>query len=215
MLMQIQCLQARTTTVPTARSQNITEFHVVVRTFFDEDMDPDKAAIINSELEQELASYTGGTTGSDNRNLRAYSRDLQGFCRRHCNDRRYGCKWCKINDIFAGVDCSDYCRRRETEHELRELLPVVDELESQYLSNRNRFTVIQDDECAAFLSSLVSNCNVFFSRNAFVWLKKTLYLNNLFMLQKFASDIAGVGILKTKCYLVPAEFTIPTQTNQP
>jgi hypothetical protein len=105
-------------------SQNIENFHVVVRTFFDEDMDPNKAAIVNSEVEQELASYTGGITGSGDRNLRAPSRDLQGFCKSHCNDKKYGCKWCKINDIFAGVDCTNHCRRRETEQDSREWLTM-------------------------------------------------------------------------------------------
>lgn len=127
---------------------------VLVRTFYEE-MTPAQAQGINFVLEETLEDFTMVVPSV--RKLRA-SRDLQSFCRAHCNDPRYGCKWCKVNDVYSGADCNRYCRRREAEGV--NLLPGNDALATGYVSNRNQFTPEQDETCAKLLASIVSTKDV-------------------------------------------------------
>jgi hypothetical protein len=129
---------------------NTTDHRVLVRTFFKE-IEPNQAEVIDVVMEDTLDNYTA--TGTVSRKLRA-SRELQTFCRTYCNDPRYGCKWCKLNDIAFGTNCNNYCRRRESE--AASSLPGSDVLATSYVSNPNFFTPEQDATCAELLATIVS-----------------------------------------------------------
>jgi hypothetical protein len=114
---------------------------------------------INAEVEQELNEYVTTTReGERRRQLRTKaSRGLQGFCQKYCYDVRYGCRYCKLNDVFAGADCTNFCRRRDEERkEMSSRNLLEDELDKSYSSDLESFNEQQKKDCDALLSSIVS-----------------------------------------------------------
>jgi hypothetical protein len=141
---------APASTTPGPDSLNTAKHRVLVRTFF-KDIVPRQAQLINVVMEDTLVNYTA--VGTANRNLRT-SRELQTFCKTYCNDPKYGCKYCKLNDVTVGADCNNYCHRRESE--AASSLPGNDVLATTYVNNRNLFTPQQDGTCAELLATIVS-----------------------------------------------------------
>jgi hypothetical protein len=138
------------TPAPVTAAPSSSGYRVVLRTIYDT-VSSGQIEEINKEVEQELNEYVTTTREGDgdrHRQLRtAASRDLQGFCQKYCFDARYGCRWCKLNDIFFGADCSNVCRRRGL---------LEDELDESYSSDVESFTEQQQKDCNALLSSMVS-----------------------------------------------------------
>jgi hypothetical protein len=118
---------------------------------FFKDIAPDQAQVINTVMEDTLDH--GTAIGTANRNLRA-SRKIQTYCKTYCNDPKYGCKYCKLNDVTVGANCTNYCHRRESE--AASSLPGQDVLATSYVSNLNFFTPEQEAICAELLATIVS-----------------------------------------------------------